>query len=189
MKYLILVLVVLASCNPVKKVLKDQNKFEQVAKVVVASGKYCITDTAVVETVKDSIIYKDSLIEKQVKVPCADFDTAFNSTSIKVVDGVLTYSHTCKNKEVQKIVTKVNNIRDRAFEGTLKDTILLLKGRISGYGDDIAILMDSVNKQEVKIKTVKKEARSSKIKLWLIIVLMGAWIVRKPLLRLAGVKL
>ena len=53
----ILLLILLVSCNPVKQVLKDKSKFDQVAAEVIRQG-YCATDTLI-------IVKSDTL----VKVP------------------------------------------------------------------------------------------------------------------------
>jgi len=59
MKYILLILL-FVSCNPVKQVLRDQNKLEQVAKVVVAGG-WCANDTTFI-TKSDTIIDVDTII-------------------------------------------------------------------------------------------------------------------------------
>jgi hypothetical protein len=50
----------LLSCNPVKQVLRDQNKLDQVAKVVVAGG-YCANDTTYIVK-SDTTIQVDTLV-------------------------------------------------------------------------------------------------------------------------------
>jgi hypothetical protein len=50
----------LFSCNPVKQVLRDQNKLDQVAKVVVAGG-YCTNDTTYIVK-SDTTIKVDTLV-------------------------------------------------------------------------------------------------------------------------------
>ena len=50
----------LLSCNPVKQVLRDQNKLDQVAKVVVAGG-YCANDTTFIVK-SDTTIKVDTLV-------------------------------------------------------------------------------------------------------------------------------
>lgn len=57
----ILLLILLVSCNPVKQVLNDQVKFDQVAKEVIRQG-YCANDTLVIVK-SDTIVKVDSLIE------------------------------------------------------------------------------------------------------------------------------
>ena len=57
MRYLLLLLFL--GCNPVKQVLRDQDKLEQVAKVVVAGG-WCVSDTTFI-TKSDTLTKIDTL--------------------------------------------------------------------------------------------------------------------------------
>lgn len=57
----LLLLILLVSCNPVKQVLNDKAKFEQVAKEVIRQG-YCANDTLIIVK-SDTIVMVDSLIE------------------------------------------------------------------------------------------------------------------------------
>ena len=61
MRYLFLIL--LLSCNPVKQVLKDKEKLDKVAEVVISSG-YCVNDT-IIKTNSDTLITYDTIIEKR----------------------------------------------------------------------------------------------------------------------------
>jgi len=58
MRYLLLL--ILFGCNPVKQVLRDQEKLEQVAKVVVKGG-WCANDTTFI-TKSDTLIEVDTLV-------------------------------------------------------------------------------------------------------------------------------
>jgi len=55
----------LLSCNPVKQVLRDQEKLEQVAKVVVKGG-WCANDTTFI-TNSDTLLVIDTLIRVDVE--------------------------------------------------------------------------------------------------------------------------
>ena len=55
-----LLLLLLVSCNPVKQVLRDQEKLEEVAKVVVKGG-WCANDTTFI-TKSDTLVKIDSFI-------------------------------------------------------------------------------------------------------------------------------
>ena len=59
MRYLLL-LILFIGCNPVKQVLRDQDKLEQVAKVVVKGG-WCANDTTFI-TKSDTLIEVDTLM-------------------------------------------------------------------------------------------------------------------------------
>jgi hypothetical protein len=58
---LLFTLLWLISCNPVKQVLRDQNKLDAVAKVVVAGG-YCANDTTFIVK-SDTTIQVDTLVQ------------------------------------------------------------------------------------------------------------------------------
>ena len=58
---LLFVVLWLTSCNPVKQVLRDQNKLDAVAKVVVAGG-YCANDTTYIVK-SDTTIQVDTLVQ------------------------------------------------------------------------------------------------------------------------------
>jgi len=62
MKYL-LISIFLLGCNPVKQVLRDKEKFDQVAKKVVESGLYCANDT-IIQSKSDTLITYDTIYEK-----------------------------------------------------------------------------------------------------------------------------
>jgi len=57
----LLFLILLVSCNPVKQVLNDKAKFNQVAAEVIRQG-YCATDTLLIVK-SDTLVKVDSLIE------------------------------------------------------------------------------------------------------------------------------
>jgi len=59
MRYLLFILLFI-SCNPVKQVLRDQDKLEQVARVVV-NGGWCANDTTFI-TKSDTLIKVDTLV-------------------------------------------------------------------------------------------------------------------------------
>jgi len=65
MRYLLFILL-LVSCNPVKQVLRDQEKLEQVAKVVIAGG-WCANDTTYI-TNSDTLIKIDTLVNIDIQV-------------------------------------------------------------------------------------------------------------------------
>ena len=65
MKYIFL-LILLIGCNPVKQVLRDQDKLEQVAKVIVKGG-WCANDTTFI-TKSDTLLVVDTLVEVHTDV-------------------------------------------------------------------------------------------------------------------------
>jgi hypothetical protein len=58
--YILFIITSFFSCNPVKQVLKDRNKFEQIAKEVIKSGM-CANDTTFVVK-SDTLVEVDTLV-------------------------------------------------------------------------------------------------------------------------------
>lgn len=74
MRYIFLILL-FVSCNPVKQVLRDQDKLEQVAKVVVKGG-WCANDTTFI-TKSDTLVEVDTL----VRIDTETFSEIINDTT------------------------------------------------------------------------------------------------------------
>lgn len=175
MKRIALVSLIFLACNPVKQVLKDPKKFEVVKEAVIRGG-YCINDTVTMETTKDSIVYKVSIIDSLIPVPCKDFDTTLSDgTRIKVSSGVLKY--TKSNKETIRTITRINNIRDRAYENILKSDIANRDSAIKAY-------MKLYEQTQNNLVSSKRENTKLKWKLWLVIALAVAWTFRRTILKL-----
>jgi len=96
MRYIILILL-FVSCNPVKQVLRDQDKLEQVAKVVVAGG-WCANDTTFI-TKSDTIIEVDTMIEIQKDLEVVTFNdtTYYTKWKTKTITKTLTIRDTLKS--------------------------------------------------------------------------------------------
>ena len=170
LKYLSVILVSsLLACNPVKKVLKDPVKFNQVAEEVVRRG-YCANDTTVITEVRDSIVYKDSLVEVVKNIPCTDFDTTIGRARIKVSSGVLTY--TAKDSVVYRTKTVTNTVVDRSLEKLLKKDIAKQDSTIKRKELDIKGL-------EIKNKETSQDLRWMKFKFWALFVAALVIIFRK----------
>jgi hypothetical protein len=65
MRYIILFLL-FVSCNPVKQVLRDQDKLEQVARVVVKGG-WCANDTTFI-TKSDTLVEIDTFVNVKMQI-------------------------------------------------------------------------------------------------------------------------
>ena len=72
MRILLLSLLFL-SCNPVKQVLRDKQKLDAVAEVVVSSG-YCANDT-IIQTKSDTLITYDTLYQRGADIILDVFHT------------------------------------------------------------------------------------------------------------------
>jgi hypothetical protein len=95
MRYLLL-LILFVSCNPVKQVLRDQEKLEEVAKVVVKGG-WCANDTTF-------IVKSDTLVEVDTLVR---IDTL---TDTYVLNDT-TYITKWKTREITKSITIHDTIK------------------------------------------------------------------------------
>jgi hypothetical protein len=89
MRYILFILLFI-SCNPVKQVLRDQEKLEEVAKVVVKGG-WCANDTTYI-TKSDTLIEVDTL----VRVDTLTDTYVLNDT---------TYITKWKTREITKSIT------------------------------------------------------------------------------------
>ena len=65
MKYIFL-FILLIGCNPVKQVLRDQDKLEQVAKVIVKGG-WCANDTTFI-TKSDTLVEIDTFVNVKMQI-------------------------------------------------------------------------------------------------------------------------
>lgn len=174
MKYLVVIMCFIAACNPVKRVLKDPLKFEEVAQEAVRRG-YCVNDTTVIIETKDSVIYRDSIIERVEKVPCKDFDTTIGRARIKVSSGVLTYS--AKDSIVYRTKTIKETVRDLKYESLLKSDIVNCQNQLKSSRDSVAAI-------RIEYKEYKADARYHQLKLWLLIIALVTFAFRKQILSL-----
>ena len=87
MRYLLL-LMLFIGCNPVKQVLRDQEKLEQVAKVVVKGG-WCANDTTFI-TKSDTLVNVDTIIRIDTQTDTHIFNDTTYITKWKTRDIVKT---------------------------------------------------------------------------------------------------
>jgi hypothetical protein len=177
MKKVLVISLLLSSCSPVKRVLNNKEMFDKVTEAVIRSGA-CVTDTITIVTTKDVVVYKDSIIEKEVKVPCKDFDTTFaDGTHIKISSGVLTYKVNCPQEIVTTTVTKTNNIRDIKYENILKGDIAIRDSKITA---DAKLYIAKTE----EVSALKKDKRVLKLKLLGLLLLALTVIFRKAIFKL-----
>lgn len=174
----LLVVSLLFSCNPVKQVLNNPKRFEKVKEAVIRSGA-CVTEDSVTVVTRDSVAYKDSIIEKIVTVPCPDVNANFpDGGSIKISSGVLKVTQPVR-KEYHQVDTKTQTTkRDISLENILKSDIAKRDSIISYYAKFI-------EKQNQKLKDQDKENRRLKWKLILLAIAALLIIFRKQVFKLA----
>jgi len=148
---------ILYSCNPVKLVLKDPVKFNQVANEVVRRG-YCINDTTIITSVTDTIFINDienldTLIFEQ---GVCNFDTILKSgTRIKFDNGILLIRE--KKQIKTRIITKQidNFIRDTKYESLLKQDISNYQDSIIEFKAIITVKNDQIIRLDDKLDTIR----------------------------------
>jgi hypothetical protein len=79
-----LLLLLLVGCNPVKQVLRDQEKLEEVAKVVVKGG-WCANDTTFITT-SDTLVEVDTLVRIDTLTDTYVFNDTVHITKWKTRD-------------------------------------------------------------------------------------------------------
>jgi len=138
-----LLLILLIGCNPVKQVLRDQDKLEQVAKVVIAGG-WCANDTTFI-TKSDTLVEFDTLVNIDVQVDTQKVNEFVYITNWKTRDIVksVTIHDTLKsfivdNARVRLLQTDSARLSGEAirWEGKAKKRqlwIFLLLGVIGVY--------------------------------------------------------
>jgi len=173
MRYLVL-FILLISCNPVKRILRDKEKFDIIANEAIRRG-YCVNDTVVIEKIKDSIVYRDSIVNIIDSVPCKDFDTTIGRSRIRVSSGVLSYY--TRDSIIVRTQKITNTVRDRSYENILKSDIF-----------DRDSIINKLNKDVVDSEIRNKETRADllwwKVRFSLLCIAFGLVLFRKPIAKI-----
>jgi hypothetical protein len=161
---------VLYSCSPVKRVLSNPKYYAEVKKQVILNGE-CVNDTITEEILKDTVIYKDTVIHDSFKVNMpmeCHLDTIVNDFSVYLENGNLwvKWLGQLPTRTINKQTTHV--VVDRAKEAILIDSCKSLELK----------LYDKENQLVRKNKTI--------FKLYTGLAFLLLFILRKPLLRLVG---
>lgn len=162
---------VLYSCSPVKRVLSNPKYYAQVKKQVILNGE-CVNDTITEEILKDTIIYKDTVIHDSFKVNMpmeCHLDTIVNDFSVYLENGNLWVQWLGKVPErtINKQTTHV--VVDRAKEAILIDSCKSLERTV----------YEKNNELTRKNKTM--------VKLYIGLIAMLLFMLRKPIMRLVGI--
>jgi len=110
-----ILLLFLIACNPVKQVLKDKDKLDKVAEVVVKSG-YCANDTTIITKSDTTIQYDTSYLTDTLIDLRTIKDTQYVTLPKKVITRTITIRDTVTNVVVdgarvlllEKELTKAN---------------------------------------------------------------------------------
>ena len=161
MKYILFVLIFsLISCNSVKRVMNDPEKFQIVADEVKRRG-LCITDTIILRV--DSIVYltsdiiADTIQTKLIK-ECA-IDTIINDISLKIdTSGNISISY-LKNDKI-KIIKEQRTIVDSSRIIVLKKDIKKLESSLDSCKREYASIQTKLSETKSEAKLFKWKAYS-----------------------------
>lgn len=152
---LLLLLGIVFSCNPVKRVFKDPVKMNEVAEEMIRRG-YCSNDTTIVTQVTDTFFIKEQEVLDTLVIynnECS-FDTVLASgTRVKFSNGILAIREKVVFK-TRVITNQVDNyIKDNKLEQILKqdieaykDTLLTFQAKIDSYKERV----DEINGKLIK---------------------------------------
>lgn len=118
---LLLIAFILIGCNPVKRVLKDRAKFDEVAKEVIKAG-YCANDTTIIIK-SDTLIEMDTLTILDEK-PFIEIinDTVFvTKWKTNNITKTLTIHDTIKSVVVDNARVKILMEESKAWEARYKE--------------------------------------------------------------------
>lgn len=169
-KILILISLFIISCNPVKRVLNNQKKFEIVAQEVVKRG-YCINDTIIIDSSRiDTVVKQNYIIDTVTINKNFNIDTLLKSGAyVSIKDGVLSVK--CpSSKEVTKIVKQTQYIRDLKLESILKSENIF-------KSDSIKELSIQLKEQKILTNKHKLEAVKQKFKFIILLIVIGLLII------------
>lgn len=159
-------ILVLGSCNPVKQVLKDNQKFEIVAKEVVKRG-YCINDTVIVDTGHIEIIHDTTRRVDSFKLggTYQNIDTILPSGArVNILDDFLFV-------ECPEAVTTTQTLHKTAFirDKKLED---ILKAEIVVKDDSIKNLIFSNRDKELVAKEAQAKLKNALFRFWVLVAVL-----------------
>lgn len=154
-----LFLLVLISCNPVKQVLKDNNKMKQVWEAGVMKD-WCVNDTI---TKSDTSYVFDTLYNIETNIDTITVD----SVKYITVDKVKTVVKTVTN-------TITNTVTDKSKEK-------LLQRDIDSLRSQIVTLKERVQEWKEKYSEMKVERNGWRNKFWFLVAAILIYLLRKPI--------
>lgn len=150
------------SCNPVKKVLKDENKMREVWEKGVLKD-WCVNDSVYVS---DTTILLDTL---NVIEASTDTVTVNDTVRITRIDN--------------KYITKTVTIRDTTIV-TDRSKEKLLQQEVSKLLDDQIKLKQDIVNIEAEKKAIKKSKNKAWLFFWILLAASLGWALRKPIMKL-----
>ncbi len=155
----------MASCNPVKQVLKSEDKKRQVWEAGVLAD-WCVNDTAFVS---DTTVLLDTL-----------YNIEYKSDTVTVGDSV--WIDRVEYRTISKTVT----IRDTAV---VRDNSLidLQRKAIEVKDKEIKALYEKGKELEQDFKDMKHRRNKWRLYFFLLLAVITAFILRKPIIKLAAI--
>jgi len=136
--FIILSSFILIGCNPVKRVLKNQEQFEKIGNVWALKNP-CINDT-VVNFIKGDTIINERVIEKrELRIDTLNRIDSFFTT--KIIE-----------REILIRDTLVNTITDKRTEEELKKQITQKNGQIITIGNKVSTKQKKIEELKQKLK-------------------------------------
>jgi hypothetical protein len=167
------------ACSPVKRVLQNEKYFEEVAQVVVKRG-YCVNDTSLEQTVRVDTVIHDHFIQDTLRValpPDCRLDTVTREGfRVMLHEGRLKVSFAGKQKEVVRTLTNTSFIRDKKLEDLLRQDILTYQVRLDSIA---ALLVENRTQLDATSRQLRRvEAKCFFLSVLLAIVILGGFYLR-----------
>ncbi len=159
---IIVALIALNSCNPVKKVLQDTSKMKQVWEVGVLKS-WCVNDSVYVS---DTTIISDTL-------------NVIETVSDTVQIGDSVWIDRVEYRTIHKTIT----IRDTTVV-TDNSRVNLLQKELQNKGNEILLFHEKLTNSVNKITLIKKERNKWRLYFFVLLAAFTAFILRKPILKL-----
>ena len=166
---LILSVLIIAACNPVKQVLKDKVKLDKVAEEVIRRG-YCVNETTFVkETVIKEVFVKDTSETSEVKTSLKNinfYQELPSGAKVRITqDGNLSVDCPVKIEKTYQLDVETKTVRDRSLENILKRDI--------EKGDStIREMKLQLKEREQLTKDVEKKLKASQAKFYGLMLLL-----------------
>lgn len=145
---LLLILISVAACNPVKRAFKP--KYIEETKTEFFTRGLCINDTVTETTVvHDSVVIKDTQNIVTIQAPKLEkfnLDTVINGVSVSIQNGNISVSCPEQTRVEYRTRTVTNTIRDLGLEGVLKRTIAAKDSVLLDTKNELADLKQSYYK-------------------------------------------
>lgn len=175
----------LSSCNPVKQVLRDPQKFAQVRDTVFARG-LCLNDTVTTEVTRDTVIYRDVLIPSQsaevTPSGTCEFDTYVDGNRVHYANGKVTLTLKPQKVETQlKTVVKTNTVRDKARESVLEKQLSQAQVEKQNIIESAKERQQKLIDQNTALKLQVANRGQQRLVLLFVIAGLGLFAFRKPL--------